>query len=263
VGGDTGSPPADAADSTPEAAVTPDLPIDRPPDPPPPVDMAPPPVDMAPASTLNMGLVGRWKLDEGSGTAAADSAGGDNNGTITGATWVMPGHPGARYPNTAALRFDGNDHVQIAPANMPANNRPQTVALWINYSAVPPAANGQIAVVINDGMSGGARLKVGFKSAQLAAFKGGSDPTLVSAAPPAAGWHHLAYTYDGTTHRLYVDGAQRDTSTVAPNTGAAANVRMGSNFDGSEPFTGVLDEVRIYNRALTAAEVASLQAGNE
>jgi hypothetical protein len=236
-------------------------PIDLPPDLPP--DMPPPPVDMAPASTLNMGLVGRWKLDEGSGNSTADSAGGNNNGTITGATFVTTGFPGAKYPNPAALRFDGNDHVQITPTTgLPANNRPQTVALWLNYASVP-SANAQMAVCLTDGQSGGSRLKVGFKEGRLGAVKGGGNPNLVLANAPASGWHHLAYTYDGTTHRVFIDGTMRAMSTTAADNGNASNVRLGANFDGSESFTGQLDEVRIYDRALMAAEIASLAAGNE
>jgi hypothetical protein len=235
---------------------------DRPPDLPPDVNNPPPP-DMAPPSTLNMGLVGRWKLDEGSGNSTADSAGGNNNGTITGAAWVNMGYPMAKYPNPASLRFDGNDHVQVTPTTgLPANNRPQTVALWLNYASVP-GANGQFAVCLTDGQGGGSRLKVGFKEGRLGAVKGGSNPNLVLADPPAPGWHHLAYTYDGNTHRVFIDGTMRATSTVAADNGNASNARLGGNFDGSEEFTGQLDEVRIYDRALMASEIMLLATGNE
>ena len=54
-------------------------------------------------------------------------------------------------------------------------------------------------------------MKIGFKDSRLAAFKGGGNPNLVSWPLPAPGWHHLAYTFDGTTHRLYIDGTQRAT----------------------------------------------------
>lgn len=247
-----------------DAMVVPDVmvPMDAAPPPPPPRDAAPV-VDMTvspPPSTLNNGLVGRWKLDEGMGTSTADSSGSGNNGALTGATWVTAGYPGADYANPAALRFDGNDHVQLGTMRLPANNRAQTLSLWLNYASIPDA-NGQVCLAITDGQAGGERLKLGFKEGRLAAFKSGNPPTLVDAAPPAPGWHHLVYTYDGTTNRLYVDGTQRATSTTAPDTGPASNARLGANFDGSEPFTGLLDEVRVYDRALSAAEVAMLFAG--
>jgi hypothetical protein len=209
---------------------------------------------------LGSGLVGRWKLDEGAGATAADSSGSGNNGTINGATWVTTGFPGAQYANPAALRFDGKDAVMLGSLNLPANNRPQSVALWLNYSAAP-GGNAQVFVALTDGNAGGSRLKVGFKEQKLAAFK--SSGPMVSVTPPASGWHHLAYTYDGSMHRLFVDGVQRAMSGTAPDKGAVSNTRLGANFDQSEPFNGLLDDVRIYNRPLSPAEVAALHAGQE
>jgi hypothetical protein len=120
-----------------------------------------------------------------------------------------------------------------------------------------------MAVCLTDGQSGGSRLKVGFKEGRLGAVKGGGNPNLVLANAPASGWHHLAYTYDGNTHRVFIDGTMRAMSNIAADNGNASNARLGANFDGSESFTGQLDEVRIYDRALMAAEIASLAAGNE
>jgi hypothetical protein len=65
------------------------------------------------------------------------------------------------------------------------------------------------------------------------------------------------------THRVYLDGAQAATSTAAPETGAVLRARIGSNFDNSERFTGQIDEVRVYSRALMATEISALNAGFE
>jgi hypothetical protein len=263
TGGSGGSSPvtggSGGSSSPPDAMLMPDMP--PPPDAMLMPDMPPPPPDAAP-STLGMGLVGRWKLDENNGNATADTT-GNNNGTINGAAWVNTPYPGAKYPNPAALRFDGdNDFVQLGDASgLPRNNGAQTVAFWLNYSGVP-GENAAVAVSLADG-GGDTRLKLGFKEQRLAAFKGGSNPVLVDTAPPAAGWHHFAYSYDGSTNRLYIDGTMRAMSGTGPDNGPVNNARLGANFNGSEPFGGMVDEVRIYNRALSAAEVASLHAGNE
>jgi hypothetical protein len=90
-----------------------------------------------------------------------------------------------------------------------------------------------------------------------------SAGAILSVAAPAGGWHHVVYTYDGTTQRLYLDGTQADTSTAAPDTGAVATARIATQQAGSERFTGDVDEVRIYNRALSAADVTALHAGME
>jgi hypothetical protein len=77
-------------------------------------------------------------------------------------------------------------------------------------------------------------------------------------------WHHIAGTYDGTTLIIYVDGISRGTNvitdTISYGSGGAAIGRDG-NADDSY-FPGIIDEVRIYNRALTAAEVSELYNGS-
>jgi hypothetical protein len=255
--GGTGGSSFDAGRDQGRDLASPDVPL--PPDMRVPDTAPPPPPDAAPSS-LNMGLVSRWKLDEGMGNTADDSA-GNNNGTLSGAAWVTTGFPAAKYPNRAALRFTAGDHVQLGIAGMPANNRAQSISLWLNYASVP-TANAAVCISLTDG-GGGSRVKVGFKEGRLAAFKGGTDPTLVSFAPPAAGWHHMVYTFDGNVHRLYVDGTQRSMSTIGPNNGSVTQARLGGNTEGSEDYTGLLDEVRVYNRALSLNEVGALFNGEE
>ena len=232
-------------------------------------DMAPPPVpDMAPpASSLTMGLVSRWRLDEGSGLTTRDDTGTGNDGTLRGGVaWIQSGYPGASYPNPAALRFDGDDDfVELGFVDLPANNQTQSVSLWVNYAAIPvqPGGGGQLFVSLTDGMPNGSRLKIGFLRGRIAAWKFGSVE-MVGAAPPPPGWHHVVYILDSGTHQLWVDGVrQQESPTVPPQAGEVRNARLGAGFDGAEPFQGDLDEVRIYNRALGPAEVADLRAGKQ
>jgi hypothetical protein len=223
-------------------------------------DLAPPP-DTAPPSTLNNGLVSRWKLDEGSGNTARDAVTGtgDDGAVSGGTTWAQSGFPGAKYQNGGALTFDGTSGVaDLSGKGVPALDAAMSIALWVNYSGAIPATSQPF---IGFGASGAGRIKLGFNGGQLAAWKGASSTTLVSAAPPASGWHHLAYTFDGTTRRLYVDGAEKNSSTMAGETGAVAEGHIGSY--GTQHFAGTLDEIRLYRRALTAGEVGQLAGGNE
>ncbi len=236
-----------------------------------PADTAPPPTDAGapeappaeagppPGVNLGTGLISRWKLDETSGNGAADSVGGLNNGTVSGAVRVAGGFPAARYPNPGSLRFDGdNDFVELGTRNLPANNQRQSVAFWVNLAAMP--TNNRVCFSLTSGSSDGSRLKIGFKDNRVAAWKGGDDD-LVSAPALAPGWHHYVYSYDGNTHRLYLDGVQRGTGTVAPDTGGVGNARIAAIFNNAENFQGQIDDVRIYNRPLSAAEVAALHDG--
>ena len=89
---------------------------------------------------------------------------------------------------------------------------------------------------------------------------GGFDQAVRDAtAIPLGTWTHLATTYDGTTLRVYVNGVQvgslAATGTIASSTG---QVTIGGNSVWGEYFAGAVDDVRIYNRALSAAEITSL-----
>lgn len=73
-------------------------------------------------------------------------------------------------------------------------------------------------------------------------------------------WHHAATTYDGTTRRIYLNGVQVAQDTPGSNGATAANFRIGSTNNG-EFFNGTIDDVAIYNHALTATEIQSLASG--
>ena len=85
---------------------------------------------------------------------------------------------------------------------------------------------------------------------------GGGDRSAAGTAALALNtWSHLAATYDGTTLRLFVNGTQVSSQTMAGSiTASTGALRIGGNTVWGEYFAGLIDEVRIYNRALTAAE---------
>jgi hypothetical protein len=269
-GGTGGGPPdagpldmAEDRGPSPDVATSPDMrPVDLPPD----VAVLPPDMMMLPPDApagvnLGMGLITRLKLDEGMGNSTADSAAGMNNGMLSGATWIKPGAPGTKYPNAAALHFDGNDDfVEVGNRNMRGNNQTQSITFWVRYAANLSGA--RVCVSVTQAGGGEARLKVGFNDGQVRAWKSSGDQ-LVSTAMPMAGWHHYAYTYDGNNHRLYLDGMQRAMSGTTPDNGPPTNVRLGAIFNNAENFQGDLDDVRFYNRAITAAEVTALSQGFE
>ena len=283
LGGGTG-PSADANDSGgagPGESPGPDAPV-APPDlgaetAPPPVDTRPvedtapvPPPDLAPPggsdtappSTLALGLIGHWSLEEGAGATVSDSI-GHNPGTMAGATWVKPGFKDP--PSKAALRFDGKSvaYVELGTRNLPDNDKPQSVAFWFRFSAAPSGNDAAVAVSLTNGSSSGARLKLGLRSSSVMASKSNSDILVSDGLPSKDVWHHYVYSYDGKTNHLSIDGAEKKTSTTAPDSAPVTNARIGAIYNDAEKFTGDVDEVRIYNRALSAAEVAALARGEE
>jgi hypothetical protein len=211
--------------------------------------------------TLDSGLVGYWKLDEGTGTVAKDSSRFGNDGTLTnmdGSTdWVTTNTGTTTFYNPYALDFDGSDDdINLGRPLIAAAG---TISFWLKTSestafARPLSdAGGQVYVRF--------RGSTGTLEAQL--NDGGTNFTSTSTLVVNDDeWHHVVITWDSTTLRLYVDGAEEGTIAA----GAIADVTtydMSVGFDGGAGYIEMLaDDVRIYDRALSASEVSALAAGS-
>ena len=199
------------------------------------------------------GLVGAWSFDEASGASALDSSGLGNVGTLSGATRTTGRYGGG-------LQFDGvNDWVTVADANSLDLTTGMTVEAWVR-----PAALGTVwrTVVIKE--QPGQLVYALYAGTDTASRPSGHVFTtddrglLGPSALPLNTWSHLAMTWDGLTMRLYVNGTQVSTSALTGTVRTSTSpLRMGGNAVWPEWFNGVIDEVRVYNRALSAAEVAS------
>ena len=201
------------------------------------------------------GLVGSWGFDDGAGATARDSSPTGANGTLEGGpSWTTAGRHGG------ALSFDGvDDRVTVADRNAFDLTTAGTLTAWVR----PSATRSWDQVLLKERPGGlayalyGSGVTAGRPNGSLGI--GGTDVYAdAPAALPLNTWSHLAMTFDGTTMRLYVDGTQVATRAqpgpVAASTGA---LRIGGNAVWGEWFSGRLDEVRLYDRALTAAQVVS------
>jgi glucose/arabinose dehydrogenase/PKD repeat protein len=198
------------------------------------------------------GLVGAWGFDEASGTTANDTSGAGNPGTIAGPTRTA----GGRYGG--ALSFDGvNDLVTVADAPSLDLTTGMTLEAWVR-----PTVGGDWKTVMLKEQPGHlayalySSTDTGRPSGHV--FAGGDRAVGGPAALPNNAWSHLATTWDGLTSRLYVNGTQVASGAL---TGTAATsslpLRIGGNTVWSEWFGGLIDEVRVYNRALSPAEIAN------
>jgi Concanavalin A-like lectin/glucanases superfamily len=154
-----------------------------------------------------------------------------------------------------ALSFDGaKDYATAGDSGFPAAGVPQTLEMWIDYDDA--AGTQDFLVLRTDFISG---VQVGIHDGALAVWRVFVDRVLVQAptTPAAGSWHHVAYTFDATTHLLYVDGALVDTETLATDGRTPTTVWLGSSDGSTNRFKGAMDEVRVWSVTRTAAQVVS------
>jgi hypothetical protein len=208
----------------------------------------------------NIDLVGWWKLDESSGTSASDSSGNGNHGTLVNmnqwSDWVT-GQVGG------ALDFDGwNDYVMV-PDDSSFDIADQiTAAAWIN----PGDAWNWRTIASKLAHTYSCRLdlywflyhnKIGASLAGPCSSWYYWTPNVQISTNV---WTHVALTYDGAAMRMYKNGVCEDTLTASGNLSLANSSSdepfyIGRNSEWGEYFSGRIDDVRIYSRALNASEI--------
>ncbi|MHC4097913.1 MAG: lamin tail domain-containing protein [Planctomycetota bacterium] len=195
---------------------------------------------------LDEGLVAHWKFDEGSGGTATDSAGTNNGALVGDTTWTTGQIDGA-------LSFDGNgDYVSLA-AIAALTGDTLTAQAWIRLSDLgsKPILTQHLTNMTRDGyyfyITGGRPtfyLIDGFTSAQAI-----STETI-----NADQWYHIAGTNDGSNLKLYVDGRLKSNVSSAGFTGVSTNAYIGRDISSAVHYNGLIDDVRIYNRAVSESE---------
>ncbi|MGA1979517.1 MAG: LamG-like jellyroll fold domain-containing protein [Sedimentisphaerales bacterium] len=204
-------------------------------------------------STVNAepNLISWWKFDEGSGNIAYDSA-GSNNGTITGATWTTEGKI------NGALSFDGSDDY-VALSNFTVYTNNGTISLWFKTSADFSANYGGYGYLISANNQYYSYLTIAGNGTAPYNIVGETDSqddyyVIAMGVVPVGEWNHIVVSFNNKTAKTYLNGALVDTRTIS-NSLLTLN-RIGGR--ALEFFKGEIDDVRIYNRALSAEEVEEL-----
>jgi hypothetical protein len=201
--------------------------------------------------TAPPGPVAAYGFEEGTGTTTADASGSGNQGSISGATWTTAGRFGR------ALTFDGsNDRININDSSSLDLTNAMTIEAWV----YPTALSGWRTVLLKESTSGLAYALYAHDNAPRPAayVRGGSvDQSITGVSQlPLNAWTHLAATFGASTLRLYVNGSLVRTGSVSGTIAASSlPLRIGGNAPWGEYFAGRIDEVRIYNRALSQAEI--------
>jgi hypothetical protein len=200
---------------------------------------------------ITSGLVAQWKLNEGGGTTAYDASGHVNTATLYNPTWWS-----SDYGTTAWFSGSNSFGSAAETASLEQTNQ-LTVAFWVR-----PSTNSNMDPrVISKLYDWDVKLNGTNRNPQLTAAAG--QYAVLNYALPLITWHHVVFTFSTGTVKGYVDGVQvpllsntfTGTETLAQ---WAYGLYLATDSSQTNAYIGSLNDVRVYNRALSATDVAAL-----
>jgi hypothetical protein len=220
-------------------------------------------------STLTTGLLGHWTFDGADiTTSILDKSGNGNNGGFVGGSTSSAKTIGKLGQ---ALRFNGsNTYVNMGDINAMDGLTNVTVSAWIKSGA--PGTNANVTILDKSnctGLGDDGPFDIGFPTTKFVtfgiynsnhdtAYQSGNTSTNVDDGK----WHFLTGRYDGTNLQIWVDGVQEHTTAAFPSvtmTSTNNAFDIGGNCSGNPLlYNGIVDDTRVYNRALSNAEITQL-----
>jgi prepilin-type N-terminal cleavage/methylation domain-containing protein len=210
-----------------------------------------------------VGLVGKWGFDEATGTTVYDSAGGNATGTFVGSPVRLLSDS---CELGGCLSFSGTDSVVIPNTTSTDPTGAWTLSAWVNIST-NNTENPIIEKYEWSGLAGNFAFRVNGSNKLIAYVYSGTakeDCGNTLTVIQKNTWYFLTATYDGTLQKLvcYVNGAPESANaglTISPQRSNNVPLRIGcSGNDCSQKFNGIIDDARIYSRALSATEIKNL-----
>ncbi len=203
------------------------------------------------------GLVHRWPMDDVnvSGTTIYDVV-GTLNGTATAGIVSTTGPRGS----DTARAFNGSAYVTIP--SQPISGTPFSLFTWTKLNSTGNSS----PFIVSFSSNSASQYFITSESAHLAVCAGNpaastkSVYTASSSPFSSASWHHVGFTYDGTTLVVYIDGSAVSASSDVGWPSAANDFRFGNMKGGTDYLTGAMKQTVVYNRVLSAAEVSQLYA---
>jgi hypothetical protein len=218
---------------------------------------------------LRDGLVGYYPLNEGTGTVAHDMSGSGHDGTLNnGITWISPGYQGGGVNDNGAA----DARIQLGTWNPAEGTGKLSLAMWIRWAGGGGTYQGLLGKRNTWPGTTMFQLQVRPENGGTFRLETGSYAIVSpnnTLSPLVHTWVHVAATFDGTTARLYLNGKQAASGAFAftmAGTGSLMGIGSvtggGTGYDGNnQTFLGDMDEVAIFNRTLSAEEVALAMIG--
>ncbi|HSH02561.1 MAG TPA: LamG-like jellyroll fold domain-containing protein, partial [Anaerolineae bacterium] len=203
-------------------------------------------------------LVSYWNFNEGSGTTTWDLSLTQNDGTIINNATYTTTVPPVSYPNSHALSFDAtNQYIQASTPATIAGTHSWTVSFWMNYNIVAGRSN--IMYMGDTTSNNGVHWLISGTTAQFGIFFGGFNSFDLS--PYVGQWVHVTTRYDNTTNDIqsFLNGSLVATNNAGPfYNQIASDFIIGQGLPGETNYGGLLDDIRIYDRALSFTEINSI-----
>ncbi len=202
-------------------------------------------------NNISSGLVGHWKFDEAAGTIAYDATRNNNSGTLVNNPVSIP-----LCKIGSCLNFNSLNSTYV---NVPDSDvlNPQAISLtaWV-YLTESPTANGNI---VSKGDNSGYRFRIS-NTSKVAWFDRGCTNCISSNQIVSQNtWVHIVVTGDSSGLKIFLNGALDNSNVVAYGAlNTATSLKIGAEPAYNEYFTGYIDDVRVYNRALTGDEIKNL-----
>ncbi len=214
-------------------------------------------------------LLGWWKLDDGTGTIAVDSSGNGHDGTFVGDPEWVAGKFGS------GLLFDGQGGERVSLGSLDIQSGAMSITCWLNASNLDTPGNDPRMVSKANGgdnndhwwMLSSSRISGNkFLRFRLKTTDGQATSELKAGSLEVNEWIHAVCWWDGTNMRIYKNGVEvgslpKGGSSVA--TDPSVQAAIGNQPIGAEnrPFEGIIDDVRIYTRALSVEDIQEVMAG--
>ncbi|MEU4702249.1 LamG-like jellyroll fold domain-containing protein [Nonomuraea dietziae] len=209
---------------------------------------APTPSPTPTTPPLPEGLVAAYGMNEGTGTSVVDASTTGLTGTTANATWTD-----GKYGK--ALSFNGSSSKVTISHNpalvMPAGHtlsawvKPTDLSSWRSLAFKNHSSGVSYGLYASNGTVPSSWMRVGGNHLQVNG----------TSALPTGTWTHVAATHDGSTGRLYINGTEVATASISTLEDSGGDLTIGANTYWGEYFNGVIDELRLYKRAQTAAEI--------
>jgi len=206
------------------------------------------------------GLVGHWEMDEGHGGQVRDKSGNGNHGTIYGATWGSSAPEWVDDTSGGALEFDGvDDYVEVDDNSIFAGDS-VTISFWFKSTMT---SSGSLVWKERIGSGGSYWIRMEPESNQIRVlFRDSSNNSAnitTSQIYNNGEWHYFVVTYNGSSGQIYVDN-EEDGSTFDSiySWDSDESLYIGAQWGTESFFNGQIDDVRVYNRALSEAEIQKI-----